>query len=145
MGLDALALQRTRETLANLEGYRGEFSDVSVSVLHLSYSVHGLKIVPEPRGGTGAQLSFGAKRLEIALVASELVRRRARVLRVELDDPKLEVGGLGGPRNGTPPRLGSGRALPEGSARRAQFAGFDVFSRRNRTSREYMRSRASSS
>jgi hypothetical protein len=96
LALDPYAAWRTREALAGLEGYRGEFSSVSVSVLRLSYSVEGLKLVPEPRRGGETRVSFRAKRIEIALAPGELVRRRVRVFRVELDEPKVEVRAAGG-------------------------------------------------
>ena len=91
LALDPYAAWRTRKALAGLEGYRGEFSSVSVSVLRLSYSVDGLRLVPEPRRGTETRVSFRAKRIEIALAPGELIRRRVRVFRVEMDDPKVEV------------------------------------------------------
>jgi len=96
LALNPYAAWRTREALAGLEGYRGGFSSVSVSVLRLSYSIDGLKLLPEPRRGGEMRLSFRAKRIEIALAPGELVRRRAGVFRIEVDDPKLEVEEVGG-------------------------------------------------
>jgi hypothetical protein len=96
LALDPYAAWRTREALAGLEGYRGEFSSVSVSVLRLSYSVEGLKLLPEQRRGAETRVSFRAKRIEIALAPGELVRRRVRAFRVEVDDPKVEVQAAGG-------------------------------------------------
>jgi hypothetical protein len=97
LALNPYIAWRTRESLADLQGYRSSFDDVSVSTLHLSYSVHGLQLVklPEPGGAAGTWLSFYAPRFEIALAGREIVRRRALVLRVELDDPRLDVRGLG--------------------------------------------------
>jgi Domain of Unknown Function (DUF748)/Putative peptidoglycan binding domain len=93
LAVDPIATWRTREALANLEGYRATFSDVSVSVLHLSYSVHGLRLVPTARSSRPA---FQARRIDLGIVVGELLRRRRPVLRMVLDRPRLDVRIRGG-------------------------------------------------
>src|SRR5438445_11579586 len=76
LALNPIAAWRTREALANLEGYRAAFSDVSVSVLHLSYTVHDLRLVPTPRSSRPA---FQVRRFELGIALRELLRRHALV------------------------------------------------------------------
>jgi hypothetical protein len=88
LALTPIAAWRTREALANLEGYRAAFSYVSVSVLHLSYAVHGLRLIPSPRSTRPA---FRAEYIDLAIDVPELLRRHGIVLRAVLDHPRLDV------------------------------------------------------
>jgi hypothetical protein len=54
IALNPLVARRTRAVLSTLQGYRGTFDDVSVSLWRLSYTIEGLKLVqvPTPPGGS---------------------------------------------------------------------------------------------
>src|SRR4051812_11540858 len=88
LALTPLAAWRTREALANLEGYRAAFSDVSVSVLHLSYAVHDLRLIPTQPSRRPA---FRAGCIALGIDVPELLRRQGIVLRAVLDHPRLDV------------------------------------------------------
>src|SRR5438270_12973437 len=67
LALTPFVAQQTRHVLQNLKGYRGRFDDVSFSLLRLSYTIDGLKLVqvPTPRGGDEKRPLFYAQRIEI--------------------------------------------------------------------------------
>jgi hypothetical protein len=88
LALTPIAAWRTREALANIEGYQASFSDVSVSVLHLSYAVHDLRLTPSPGS---VRPAFRAEQIALTIDLPELLRRRGIVLRALLDHPRLDV------------------------------------------------------
>lgn len=91
--LNPFVARHTREVLSSLKGYRGHFTDVSVSLLHLSYTIDGLKLVqvPTPPGASEKRPFFYARRIRIGLRFRELIYRRELVATVELDGPKLNL------------------------------------------------------
>jgi hypothetical protein len=93
LALTPLAERRTRQVLASIRGYRGDFSDVSVSLLRLSYTIEGIDLVQDPESAaeSKARPHFHAKRIEISLDWREIVRRRVLVAAVKLEEPKLHV------------------------------------------------------
>lgn len=93
MALNPFVARHTRSVLASLNGYRGSFDDVSVSLLHLSYTIEGLKLVqvPTPPGASEKRPFFYVKRAEIGLHWRDLIHRRELVGSVELDEPKLNL------------------------------------------------------
>lgn len=87
--LDPLVTWRTRKVLAGMEGMRGRFQDVAVSVHDLSYTIHGLRI--EKLGAGGAALPyFQVSRARFGLYFKELVRGHV-VAAVDLDEPKMTL------------------------------------------------------
>jgi Domain of Unknown Function (DUF748) len=87
--LDPLVTWRTRKILAGMEGMRGRFQDVEVSVHDLSYAIWGLRI--EKLGAGGAALPyFQVQRARFGLYFKELVRGHV-VAAVDLDKPKLTL------------------------------------------------------
>src|SRR6266511_2259828 len=89
LALDPYATWRTRRVLAGLEGMDARFSDVTVSVLLLSYEIRDLRI--EKRAGAGRALPFfEARRIRFGVLGGELLRRRL-VGRLDLERPKLNL------------------------------------------------------
>jgi hypothetical protein len=119
LALDPFATWRTRVVLSGLEGMRGTFRDVEVSLKDLSYVIHDLRI--EKVGAGGATLPFLAvKRGEFGLYGRELLHGRLVAI-VELQHPKLNLiearkehgeSGKGAPEGGQSakevPRIGRG-------------------------------------
>jgi hypothetical protein len=91
--LNPFVARHTRQVLADLKGYRGSFDDVSVSLLHLSYTIDGLKLVqvPTPPGGSQKRPFFFAQRIEIGLHFRDLVHKHELVGDVQIDRPKLNL------------------------------------------------------
>jgi hypothetical protein len=91
--LTPLVARHTRQILQNLKGYRGSFDDVSFSLLRLSYTIEGLKLVqvPTPPGGDEKRPLFYAKRIEIGLHWRNLIYKHELVGAAELDGPKLNL------------------------------------------------------
>lgn len=87
--LDPLVTWRTRKVLAGMEGMRGRFQDVEVSVHDLSYAIRGLRL--EKLGAGGAALPYlQVERASFGLYFKELVRGHV-VAAVDLDEPKLTL------------------------------------------------------
>lgn len=135
LALTPLATRRTRQILAGLRGYQGDFSDVSVSVLRLSYTIEGLSLRRDPVEGSAPRVRprFRAKRIEIRLDLRAMVRRRALVAAVELDEPALDVTiASWGKSSGADPRIGekmsrlSPLAIERIEIKRARLALADV-------------------
>src|SRR3954468_7600856 len=104
-----LATRRTRQILAGLHGYNGDFSDVSVSVLRLSYTIEGLSLRRDPLERRAPKVGpcFRAKRIEMRLDLRAMVARRALVAAVELDEPAIDVTiAAWGKSGGGDPRIG---------------------------------------
>jgi hypothetical protein len=91
LALNPLVKSRTQKILNSLQGYRGTFDDVSISLYRLSYTIEGLKLVqvPAPRGGNDKRPFFFAKRIQLGLHWRDLIHKHELVATVELDDPKL--------------------------------------------------------
>ncbi|ABS25948.1 DUF748 domain-containing protein [Anaeromyxobacter sp. Fw109-5] len=87
--LDPLVTWRTRKVLAGMEGMRGRFQDVEVSVHDLSYAITGLRI--EKLGPEGEALPyFQVERARFGLYFKELLGGHV-VAAVDLEAPKLTL------------------------------------------------------
>jgi len=108
LALSAFATWRTRQALATLPGFRSDFSDVSVSMLHLSYTIDGLELRRDPTSDASASgpVRFRAKRIRVGLDWREVVRNRAIVVTVKLQEPMLDVVVAGSRQAGTDLRVG---------------------------------------
>ena len=93
IALNPFVAKHTRSVLQSLRGYRGTFDGVTLSFVHLSYTIDGLKLVqvPTPKGAAEKRPFFYAKRIEIGLHWRDLLYRRELVGSVELDEPKLNL------------------------------------------------------
>jgi Domain of Unknown Function (DUF748) len=93
LALTPLVARHTRQILQDLKGYRGSFDDVSFSLLRLSYTIEGLKLVqvPTPPGGDEKRPFFYAKRIEIGLHWRNLIYKHELVGNAVLDRPKLNL------------------------------------------------------
>src|ERR1700682_621054 len=93
LALTPFVARHTRQVLQNLKGYRGSFDDVSFSLLRLSSTIDGLKLVqvPTPPGGDEKRPFFYAKQIEIGLHWRNLIHKHELVGTVELDGPKLNL------------------------------------------------------
>jgi hypothetical protein len=108
LALTAFATWRTRQALATLPGFRSDFSDVSVSMLHLSYTIDGLELRRDPTSDASASgpVRFRAKRIRVGLDWRQVVRNRAIVVTVKLQEPMLDVVVAGSRQAGTDLRVG---------------------------------------
>lgn len=89
LALDPIVTWRTRIVLDGLEGMRGRFDDVEVSVHELSYRIVGLRI--DKVDEEGKSLPFvAADRAEFGLYFKELLRGNV-VADVDLDGPVLSL------------------------------------------------------
>jgi hypothetical protein len=93
LALTPFVAWQTRKVLQSLQGYRATFDTASFSLVHLSYSIDGLKLVqvPTPPGGDEKRPFFYAKRIVIGLHWHNLIHRHELVGSVELDQPKLNL------------------------------------------------------
>jgi hypothetical protein len=91
--LNPLVKSRTQKILNGLDGYRGTFDDVSISLYKLSYTIDGLKLVqvPAPRGGSDKRPFFFAQRIQLGLHWRDLIHKHELVGTVELDNPKINL------------------------------------------------------
>ena len=108
LALTAFATWRTRQALATLRGFRSDFSDVSVSIFHLSYTIDGLELRRDPTSEASASgpVFFRAKRIRVGLDWRQVVRNRAIVVAVKVQEPKLDVVVAGSRQGGTDLRIG---------------------------------------
>jgi len=108
LALTALATWRTRQALATLPGFHSDFSDVSVSIFHLSYTIDGLELRRDPTSEASASgpVFFRAKRIRVGLDWRQVVRNRAIVVAVKVQEPKLDVVVAGSRQGGTDLRVG---------------------------------------
>jgi hypothetical protein len=89
LALDPLVTWRTRVVLNDMEGYRGRFSDVKLSLRDLSYRIEGLRL--EKTSAGGAALPFlEVRKAEIGLYWKELVRGHV-VAAIRLEGPELNL------------------------------------------------------
>lgn len=113
LALNPLVKHHTQEVLDSLQGYRGSFKDVSVSLYRLSYTIDGLKLVqvPAPRGGENKRPFFFAQRIRLGLHFRDLIHKHELVGSVEIDEPKMNfVAGDDGEKSQTKiadPHLGA--------------------------------------
>jgi len=93
LALNPWVSTHTRDVLSSLKGYRGDFDDVSISLLHLSYSIDGLKLVqvPTPPGADVKRPYFYARHIGIGLHLRELIQKRELVAAVDLEGPKMNI------------------------------------------------------
>jgi uncharacterized protein YhdP len=89
LALDPLVTWRTRVVLNDLQGYRGRFADVKVSLRDLSYRVDELRIEKTAAGGAALPF-FEVRRAEVGLYWKELVRGHL-VAAIRFQGPKLNV------------------------------------------------------
>jgi Domain of Unknown Function (DUF748) len=87
--LDPIAAHETRHALAGLDGYRGEFSDVHVTLFPPSYTIQRLALWQSP-GGTRDEPIFFVERARAALSGSDLFHRRL-VADLRLERPKISI------------------------------------------------------
>lgn len=100
LAIEPLVARRTHAALEHSQGIWGTFSRVEVSVLHLSYALHDLRI--DKVGEGGARVPYLAvQRLEAGLYWRELFHRHL-VGALRLDRAKLEIHATGG-AGGKPP------------------------------------------
>jgi hypothetical protein len=124
LALDPYATFRTRRALAGLEGMDARFSDVSVSLLDLSYEIRDLRI--EKRTGAGKALPFfEAERIEFGLLGRELLRRHL-VARIDLDRPKLNLVQASGEKEQASRAARPGVSAAEVARRSARAPGQEV-------------------
>lgn len=89
LALTPFVEHRLRESLARMHGLRGTFDHVELSVLHLSFSLHDLRV--EKLSEAGKRTPYlQMKRAEIGLYWSALVRGHL-VGAAELDRPKISL------------------------------------------------------
>ena len=86
LALPSLARRKTREALDGLDGARGEFQDVQVTLFPLRYTVTRLKITQNE--AVVKQPFFYAERLEVTLRAASLLRG---VLRGAVEADRVKV------------------------------------------------------
>ena len=93
LALNPFASRHTQQVLDSLQGYRGSFDTVAISLWKLSYTIEGLKLVqvPTPPGGSEKRPFFYARRIEIGLHWRDLIHKHELVGTVELDQPKLNL------------------------------------------------------
>src|SRR4051812_35901152 len=93
LALNPFVGRRTQRVLDSLNGYRGSFKTVKVSLWKLSYTIDGLKLVqvPAPPGATEKRPFFYSDRIEIGLHWRDLIHKHELVGTVELDQPKLNL------------------------------------------------------
>jgi hypothetical protein len=89
LALDPIVTWRTQRVLDGLEGMRGSFDDVAVSLHELSYEIRGLRIVKVDE--EGRSLPFvAADRARFGLYFKELLRGNV-VADVDLEAPALSL------------------------------------------------------
>jgi uncharacterized protein YhdP len=108
LALEPLVARRTHRALEHMHGLWGTFSRVEVSVLHLSYALHDLRIDKVGQGGA-REPYLAVKRLESGLYWRELVHGHL-VGSLRLDRPKLDILSTAGP---SPAERQSGKAPAE--------------------------------
>src|ERR1700682_839150 len=93
LALTPFVARHTRQVLQNLKGYRGSFDDVSFSLLRLSYTIDGLKLVqvPTPPGGDTKRPYFYARHIGIGVHLRQLIQKRELVAALEVDGPKMNI------------------------------------------------------
>jgi hypothetical protein len=89
VALDPLVTWRTRVVLNELEGYRGRFTDVTVSLRDLSYRIEELRLEKTSAGGAALPF-FEVRSAEIGLYWKELVRGHF-VAAIRFEKPKLNL------------------------------------------------------
>lgn len=91
LALNPFVKHHTQQVLDSLQGYKGSFKDVSVSLYRLSYTIDGLKLVqvPAPRGGETKRPFFFAERIRLGLHWRDLIHKHELVGSVEIDEPKM--------------------------------------------------------
>jgi hypothetical protein len=100
LALEPYVARRTHHALEHAKGIWGTFSRLEVSVLHLSYALHDLRIEKVGEGGARVPY-FAARRLEAGLYWRELLHGHL-VGALRLDHAKLEIHATGG-QGGKPP------------------------------------------
>jgi hypothetical protein len=87
--LDPIATRVTRKTLAELDGYRGDFERVHVTLLAPGYVITRLKMIEVP-GGSWKTPLFYAEKVSVNVEWRQLLRGRI-VAAVRVSDPKIQV------------------------------------------------------
>lgn len=87
--VDPLATRLTRKGLDGLDGYRGDFERVHVTLLQPGYVITRLKVIEAP-GGSWKTPLFYAERVSVAVQWHQLLRGRI-VAAVRVIDPKIQV------------------------------------------------------
>ncbi|HVU52273.1 MAG TPA: DUF748 domain-containing protein [Polyangia bacterium] len=89
LALDPIAAHETRQGLARMQGFRGDFDRVHVTLFPLGYTITHLKVIQEPGGRWEAPI-FYAERTHVDLVWHRLLRRQL-VAKVRIVRPKIIV------------------------------------------------------
>jgi hypothetical protein len=87
--LDPVATRVTRKGLAGLDGYRGDFERVHVTLLQPGYVITRLKVIEVP-GGSWKTPLFYAEKVSVAVEWRQLLRGRI-VAVVRVTAPKIQV------------------------------------------------------
>lgn len=87
--LDPVASYETRKALGNVEGFRGDFAKVHVTVLPPSYRITNLKLTDDNAAAGSAPLVF-VKSAYLTLDWRELLHRRL-VASAALEEPKITL------------------------------------------------------
>ena len=89
LALDPLVAWRTRIVLSHLEGMRGRFQAIDVSLHDLSYEITGLSIEKVGAGGAATPY-FSVERAKLGLYFKELIRGHV-VAAVDLERPRMNL------------------------------------------------------
>ena len=87
--LDPIAARYTQKALDGLEGFKGTFDDVHVSVLPPAYEIKRLKIIEEPGGRWSEPLVY-VEHAQVGIFWRKLLHRQV-VARIRVDEPKLTI------------------------------------------------------
>lgn len=86
---DPLATRFTRRALAGMDGYRGDFERVHVTLLEPGYVITRLKVIEVP-GGSWKTPLFYAEKVSAAVQWRQLLRGRI-IATLRVIDPKIQV------------------------------------------------------
>jgi hypothetical protein len=98
---------RLRHSLANMKGMRGTFSHLDLSILHLSFALHDVRVEKLSAAGKATPY-FQAARAEIGLYWTQLAHGQL-VGAAELDRPKISL--VSSPRPGERQEVGEAPQL----------------------------------
>jgi hypothetical protein len=87
--LDPLATHFTRKALDGLDGFRGDFARVHVTIFGPGYTITRVKLIEDP-GGSAREPLFYAERVHAGIDWRPLLHGRL-VARLRIDEPKINV------------------------------------------------------
>lgn len=120
--LDPIATHYTRKSLREMDGFRGDFQRVHVTIFSPGYEIRRLKLIEDP-GGSERDPLFYAERIHVgadwrALLGGHLVAR----LRIE--EPKVSI--LNRPAEAKPKEKKEPKAPPDLSAQLQHITALEV-------------------